>query len=1168
MRNKLTLLIGLLVLAFAVNAQKVNIPLSVKDGKAMTPAKKIVKQHRQVSKDAVFTEDFSNDSIIAADWQNVDNALGGVWEFNNPGERDFFSTTADNGFAIFDSDNYGNDGEPEDADLISPAIDCSALTHVALTFEHYFQGGYGGQGIVAVSGDNGTTWDTVAIYTASTDNAKYEQINITDYAAGNAEVLVKFNWSGDWSYYWAVDDVSVVEVTANDEFEVLDLTVPYLNTVGSVTTVSTTIRNNGLTEQTKTVSFKLDGNEIGTVTSASLPFGGTETLTFDWTPAAAGNSTFSVDVVSDEDDANNLQDAPVAAATATQLVEGFEGDFLPLGWSQTSNDKSWTQTTTRPIDGAAAANLWQSVVDAQEMLITPPLVLDGSVTTLTYWTSGVNGSFGLGASTLQVKYKAVGETAWTDLGDADSYVDNDGARIVSVDLSSLANGNYYFAFATTSSFDYPPYQSAIVLDDVIGPDVMTLQTVTFTVDDGTDPIEGVNVEFGDQNRTTDASGMAAFGVLDGDYGWTASLYGYYDVTGTTTVAGADVAEAVTMDLMPVVSFTVTDGTDSLAGVNIAIDGNDLTTAADGTVMIALAAGDYDYTATLFSYFDETGSVTLAGTDTTAVDITMTIMPTYTVTFNVTDGTNPIEGATVVIFEQMLTTDASGIATIDLADADYYYVVADSAYLDSYSTVTVNGDVASVDVTLEMIPEGKILFQDDFESYTVGDLIAENSPYWETWSGAAGGGPDDTPVSDAFANSGTQSMAVNSDDGSADMVYVFDKSAGLYVVSFYVYVESGLEGYYNIQETATPGDGWAYDTYFRGDGTGTIEIGGVEHPFTYTNDAWVLIDQYFDLDNDYASLKIDGNYVYSWEFTSALGGIDIYAGDNVDFYVDDFTFRDPLFSGGTVTFNVTDEAGDAVEGAIININGLALTTDSTGAQTIVLNGGDYDFSITADGYVDYAGSITVANADQTVDATLIMQYAATFNLDVSDTDAADFDPATDLLWLSGAKADGSAGISTFPVWVPAQSSAALKLTDDDSDLIYTVTVNNIDPDNYQYKYFVTEGIPVVVAQYPLEDTLTFIIADQDITQDDVWEGSGLNDNTLSGFSIYPNPSNGVVTISTENQCQVTVTNAIGQVVVNRVVNNNEKLDLSNQTQGLYFITAKTNTETKTLRLIIE
>jgi hypothetical protein len=57
----------------------------------------------------------------------------------NIGSQGFASSTASNGFYIFDSDAAGNDGKAEDADLITSAIDCSSSSFVALQFEQFFQ---------------------------------------------------------------------------------------------------------------------------------------------------------------------------------------------------------------------------------------------------------------------------------------------------------------------------------------------------------------------------------------------------------------------------------------------------------------------------------------------------------------------------------------------------------------------------------------------------------------------------------------------------------------------------------------------------------------------------------------------------------------------------------------------------------------------------------------------------------------------------------------------------------------------------------------------------------------------------------------------------------------------------------------------------------------------
>jgi PKD repeat protein len=84
-----------------------------------------------------FTEDFS-DGVMPFCWSNLDNQGNGqVWQFNNPGGRSLNSTTGSNGFAILDSDHYG-DGNSQNADLVTPVLNLSAYSSVTLSFQHYF----------------------------------------------------------------------------------------------------------------------------------------------------------------------------------------------------------------------------------------------------------------------------------------------------------------------------------------------------------------------------------------------------------------------------------------------------------------------------------------------------------------------------------------------------------------------------------------------------------------------------------------------------------------------------------------------------------------------------------------------------------------------------------------------------------------------------------------------------------------------------------------------------------------------------------------------------------------------------------------------------------------------------------------------------------------------
>ncbi|WP_340112443.1 glycosyl hydrolase [Maribellus mangrovi] len=72
---------------------------------------------------------------------------------------------------------------------------------------------------------------------------------------------------------------------------------------------------------------------------------------------------------------------------------------------------------------------------------------------------------------------------------------------------------------------------------------------------------------------------------------------------------------------------------------------------------------------------------------------------------------------------------------------------------------------------------------------------------------------------------------------------------------------------------------------------------------------------------------------------------------------------------TVTLTVKD-GEELIEGATVSINSNEFVTDANGTVTIeYVNNGDYGFTVTADGFKDYNGNITVNEADVTKDVAM-------------------------------------------------------------------------------------------------------------------------------------------------------------------------------------------------------
>ena len=210
-------------------------------------------------------------------------------------------------------------------------------------------------------------------------------------------------------------------------------------------------------------------------------------------------------------------------------------------------------------------------------------------------------------------------------------------------------------------------------------------------------------------------------------------------------------------------------------------------------------------------------------------------------------------------------------------------------------------------SLAIVPlmvSAQLVFEDDFESYTPGDYIAENSGgLWTTWSDAPGTS-EDAIASDDVANSGTVSaefQATTSGGGPTDFVYDFgDLTSGHYEMTLSIQVADGSGGYFNMMHVAE--SEWAFGAYFLSDGTGYVTAGGVNYAFTHTVGEWndVIVD--INMDTDEAEFTMNGTSVAAWQWsmaenavtgTNQLAWMDIFAvgvaPEIAHFYIDDVSF---------------------------------------------------------------------------------------------------------------------------------------------------------------------------------------------------------------------------------------------------------------------------------------
>jgi Secretion system C-terminal sorting domain len=258
-----------------------------------------------------YTQDFSGGALPAG-WTTTDGSnQNAIWEFcsgpaagcvdlyNRP---QFASTSAANGFMVLDSDGYGELPSNHVSRLTTANIDCSAATQVFATFESaigVFEVPSDGNVLFRVSNDGGTTWTPfnfipgLSVSNRWSANPHVAAIDITAVAANKPAVMLQWQWTGRFEYWWMLDDVKLTAVnpTPANNLALTGFYYPVSSFATPATEIGTDtfgfsglVSNVGTAAQTN-VKLKAEVlNATGTVlftdmaSIASLPAGYTDSL--------------------------------------------------------------------------------------------------------------------------------------------------------------------------------------------------------------------------------------------------------------------------------------------------------------------------------------------------------------------------------------------------------------------------------------------------------------------------------------------------------------------------------------------------------------------------------------------------------------------------------------------------------------------------------------------------------------------------------------------------------------------------------------------------------------------------------------------------------------------------------------------------------------------------
>jgi subtilisin family serine protease len=134
------------------------------------------------------------------------------WVFDDPGKRT--NRTGGSGkFAIVDSDHLGQH-HVQDTYLTSPALNLTGRVNPAIEFGTDLRAAVNSDASVEVSVDGGKTWAAVWQRDGfpGAEGPSLQAVPLPT-AAGKADVRLRFHYEGQWSGWWAVDDVFVGDRT-------------------------------------------------------------------------------------------------------------------------------------------------------------------------------------------------------------------------------------------------------------------------------------------------------------------------------------------------------------------------------------------------------------------------------------------------------------------------------------------------------------------------------------------------------------------------------------------------------------------------------------------------------------------------------------------------------------------------------------------------------------------------------------------------------------------------------------------------------------------------------------------------------------------------------------------------------------------------------------------
>jgi len=470
--------------------------------------------------------------------------------------------------------------------------------------------------------------------------------------------------------------------------------------------------------------------------------------------------------------------------------------------------------------------------------------------------------------------------------------------------------------------------------------------ITFTVNDGTNPVSDAAISINNVTKTTNAGGDAVFTkMINGDYSYVVSKPGFSDMAGTVTVTDANAAKTVSLAMGYNVTFNVFNGpvgsVVGLANDTITINGISKVTDAAGTVIFGVAPN------AAISFVNSKAGFESVPVDIASVTSDMSqvinMIPVYSIEFRAVDNFtyNPIAGATVIFNGVTVTTNVDGFA--------YFTNIAPGADVYGYS-VSGNGSYTTVtgELTLPFTSTEDLLMNNN--NVQVRAELSSPGVYMALVSGMMsyfGQATITLDGTDYAYDPGLGSVVINCALGSHSYI-VTPEDINKAIVRGTVTVTSSVEKtFVEVKISAAR----------------KIEIYTIDAASEPIEGASVTLSGHTVL-TDASGLALFDRYAAgSYTYSVTMENYKSVAETALDVNTENVMVIVPMEkSSFMVTIHVMS-GSDALEGATVTLDGVTVTSDANGDAAFTgLVAGTYAYTVSKDVYTTATGSITLTNLD--------------------------------------------------------------------------------------------------------------------------------------------------------------------------------------------------------------